>query len=174
VSYRALVSQHLSSARLVLAQLSAQANTSQALQRALEHSALHLLHSVYLCQLRVIADNYHCADVAAICDIQTLQQVLAGADMPAPEAAEIEVLVVEGWLGELLKAHRQLCLPPTSAQTPAVAMPTTSRSDIALRDEGPEDLEGPEDRPLNVKTLQGYWQRLDELVQRQSEMMLEY
>ncbi len=167
MSYRALVSQHLSSARLVLAQLSAQANTSQALQRALEHSALHLLHSAYLCQLRVIADNYHCADIAAISDIQTLQQVLAAADIPAPEAAEIEVLVLEGWLGEFLKAHRQLCLP-ASTQTLAVVTPTTSQSDITLRDEGLED------RPLSVKTLQGYWQRLDELVQRQSEMMLEY
>jgi len=173
VSYRALVSQHISSARLVLAQLSAHDNTSQGLQCALEHSALHLLHSAYLCQLRVIADNYHCAEIAAINDIQILQQVLTVADMPAPEAAEIEVLVLEGWLGELLNAHRQLCLP-TSAQAPAVAMPTTSRSDITLRDEGLEDLEGPEDRPLNVETLQGYLQNLEELVQRQNEMMLEY
>ncbi len=173
MSYRALVSQHLSSARLVLAQLSAHDNISQALQRALEHSALHLLHSAYLCQLRAIADNYHCTEIATINDVEALQRALAGADMPAPEAAEIEVLVLEGWLGAFLKAHRQLCLP-TSTQAPAVVMPTTSRSDITLRDEGLEELEGPEDRPLSVKTLQGYWQRLDELVQRQSEMMLEY
>ena len=63
--YQALVNQHLASARLILAEGTRQENTAHSLQRAFEHSALHALNGAYLCQLRVIADNYHCGDIAA-------------------------------------------------------------------------------------------------------------
>jgi len=167
VTYRSLLNQHLSSARLILAELSRQENASQPLQRALEHSALHLLNSAYLCHLRAIADNYHCGDVAVIADDQVLLAALVAIDKPAPEAAEIAVLINEGWLGQLLKAHQQLCLPE-SPRVPMQAIPAASQSDIALRD----DRRG--ESMMNFDQLQNWFLALEELVQRHSEMMLEY
>jgi len=167
VTYQALVNQHLASARLILTEGTRQESGSPSLQRAFQHSALLLLKNACRCQLRVIADNYHCADIATIDNIQTLRAALAAIDSPAPEATEIEALVAEGWLGELLHAQRQLCLP-ASSQTPAQNLPSSRQSDIALHDESREES------PLSVDKLQGWLQALEELVQRQSEMMVEY
>ena len=167
MTYRSLLNQHLSSARLILAELSRQENASHSLQRALEHSALHLLNSAYLCHLRAIADNYHCGDVAVIADDQALLAALVAIDKPAPEAAEIVVLINEGWLGQLLKAQQQLCLPEPP-QIPMQAIPAASQSYIALRHDEREEQE------LNADQLQNWLLALEELVQRHSEMMLEY
>ncbi|MEZ0147709.1 MAG: DUF6586 family protein [Candidatus Reddybacter sp.] len=165
--YRRLFNQHLSSAQLLLTDLAGQINADLSRQRAFEHSALHLLNSAYLCQLRAIADNYHCPDIASISDIQSLQTALVAIDTPAPEAREIEVLASEGWLAELLKAQQQLCLP-ASSQIPEQVMPIASQSDIALHD----DSRG--ESMLNVDKLQQWFLALEELVQRQGEMMTEY
>ena len=165
--YRRLVNQHLSSAQVLLTELSGQASAGLARQRAFEHSALHLLNSAYLCQLRAIGESYHCSDIAAICDIQSLQTALVAIDKPAPEAREIEVLASQGWLGELLIAQQQLCLP-ASSQIPEQVKPVASQSDIALHDASRGEP------TLNVGKLQQWFLALEELVQRQSEMMVEY
>jgi len=166
VLYLRLVNQHLSSARLLLAELSGHDNLTASLQRALEQSVLHLLNSAYLCQLRAIADNYHCSDIATLCDIQALLTALAVNDSPAPEAAEILALSNESWLGEMLNAWGQLCLPtPTQAYT--VSDATVSRSEISVREDGRELI-------VDAEKL-GYWlETLDELAQRHNEMMTEY
>lgn len=165
--YRRLVNQHLSSAQLILTELAHQTSAGDSLQGAFEHSALHLLNSAYLCQLRAIAENYHCSDIAAISAIETLQAALVAIDKPAPEAREIEVLASEGWLAGLLIAQQQLCLP-ASSQTPEQVMPSTSQSDIALRDDSSEQS------ILNATKLRQWLLALEELVQRQGEMMVEY
>ena len=165
--YRRLVNQHLSSAQVLLTELSGQTSAALARQRAFEHSALHLLNSAYLCQLRAIGESYHCLDIAAINDIQSLQTALVAIDKPAPEVREIEVLASEGWLGALLIAQQQLSLP-ASSQVPEQIIPVASQSDIALRDDS-------RDVPtLNVDILQQWFLALEELVQRQGEMMVEY
>ncbi len=165
--YRRLVNQHLSSAQLILTELARQTAADHSLQRAFEHSALGLLNSAYLCQLRVIGESYHCPDIAAISAIEALQAALVAIDKPAPEAREIEVLASEGWLAELLIAQRQLCLPVPSQ--PAIeVIPSASQSDIALRD----DSRG---QPvLNAAKLRQWLLALEELVQRQGDMMVEY
>ena len=164
--YLGLVNQHLSSARLLLAELSGHDNPGASLQRALEQSVLHLLNSAYLCQLRAIADNYHCPDIATLSDIQGLLAALAVNDSPAPEAAEILALSNESWLGEMLNAWRQLCLP-MPVQTFTASDATVSQSEISVR----EDI-----RALSVDTEKlGCWlEALDELAQRHNEMMTEY
>ena len=165
--YRRLVNQHLSSAQLILSELGHQTNADYSLQRAFERSALLLLNSAFICQLRVIADSYHCPDIAAISDIQSLQTALVAIDTPAPEAREIEVLASEGWLGELLIALQKLCLPAPSPLSTALT-PSASQSDIALRDDSREQS------VLNAAKLQQWFLALEELVQRQAEMMVEY
>jgi hypothetical protein len=165
--YPRLVNQHLSSAQLILDELEHRADVDDTLQRAFQHSALYLLNSAYLCQLRAIAENYRCSDMPVINAIKALQAALVSVDIPAPEAREIEVLVNEGWLGELLQAHRQLCLPETAPLATA-PMPGVSQSDITLRDESRE-------QPAPKATKLRQWMlALEELVQRQSEMMAEY
>lgn len=170
--YGRLVNQHLSSAQLILTELARQASAGDSLQLAFEHSALHLLNSAYLCQLRAIGESYHCSDIAAISAVQTLQVALVAIDKPAPEAREIEVLASEGWLGELLIAQQQLCLPPPSQLStdvmPSASQSSASQSDIALRDDSREQP------VLNGAKLRQWLLALDELVQRQSEMMVEY
>ena len=165
--YRRLVNQHLSSAQVLLTELVGQTSAGLARQHAFEHSALHLLNSAYLCQLRAIGESYHCSDIAAINDIQSLQAALVAIDKPAPEAREIEVLASEGWLRELLIALQQLCLP-ASSQIPEQVIPVTSQSDIALHDASRGES------TLNVDKLQLWFLVLEELVQRQGEMMVEY
>ena len=165
--YRRLANQHLSSAQVLLTELVGQASAGLARQRAFEHSALHLLNSAYLCQLRAIGESYHCSDIAAICDIQSLQTALIAIDKPAPEAREIEVLAIEGWLVELLIAQQQLCLP-ASSKIPEQVIPVTSQSDIALRDDSREQA------VLDATKLGQWALALEELVQRQGEMMVEY
>jgi len=165
--YRRLVDQHLFSAQLILGELGHQGNAENGLQRAFENSALHLLNSGYLCQLRAIAENYRCSDIAAIRDILSLQAALIAIDKPAPEAREIDVLASEGWLGELLIAHQQLSLPAPS-QLPQQVMPASSQSDIALRDDGRKQP------VLDATRLRQWLLALEELVQRQSELMVEY
>lgn len=165
--YQRLVNQHLSSARLLLEELSHQEDASLALRRAFEDAILHLLNSAYLCQLRAIADNYHCGNSTVIADVDTLLAALTVLDKPAPEAREIALLIDEGWLGELLKAQRQLCLP-TSTQLFAPGMPAASQSDIALSVDSQGEL------ALTVDQARKWLLALEELVQRQSEMMLEY
>ncbi len=165
--YRRLVNQHLSSAQVLLTELAGQTGADLSRQRAFEHSALYLLNSAYLCQLRAIAESYHCSDIATINDIQSLQTALLAIDRPAPEAREIEVLVNEGWLAELLRVQQQICLP-ASSQIPEQVIPVTSQSDIALRD----DSRG--ESVFNVDKLQQWLLALEELVQRQGEMMVEY
>jgi len=167
MAYLGLVNQHLSSARLLLAELRAAENAALPLRCALEQSVLHLLNCVYLCQLRQIADNYQCADVAAITDSQALLRALSAIGKLAPEAAEIVVLLDEGWLGEMLDARRVLCLP-ASLQSSVKMVPVASQSDIALRDDSRQTS------VLNVDTLQHWLLSLEELVQRHGEMMIEY
>lgn len=165
--YRRLVNQHLSSAQVILTELVGPTNTALFRQRAFEHSALHLLNSAYLCQLRAIAESYHCSDIAAINSIQSLQTALVAIDTPAPEAREIDTLANEGWLAALLRAQRQLCLPASSKITDQV-IPVTTQSDIALRDDS-------RDVPtFNADKLQQWFLALEDLVQRQGEMMAEY
>jgi hypothetical protein len=165
--YRRLVNQHLSSAQVLLSELVGQAGAGLARQRAFEHSALHLLNSAYLCQLRAIGESYHCSDIPAICDIQSLQAALIAIEKPAPEATEIEVLAIEGWLAELLIAQQQLCLP-VSSKIPEQVIPVTNQSDIALRDDSREQA------VLDATKLGQWALALEELVQRQGEMMVEY
>ncbi|PCJ37105.1 MAG: hypothetical protein COA75_04985 [Cellvibrionales bacterium] len=164
--YLRLVNQHLSSARLLLAELSGHDNPGASLQRALEQSVLHLLNSAYLCQLRAIADNYHCPDIVTLSDIQALLAALAVNDSPAPEAAEILALSNESWLGEMLNTWRELCLPmPAQAYTESGA--TVSQSEISVREDSRELI-------VDAEKL-GYWlEALDELAQRHNEMMTEY
>ena len=164
--YLGLVNQHLSSARLLLAELSGHDNPGASLQRALEQSVLHLLNSAYLCQLRAIADNYHCADISTLSDIQALLAALAVNDSPAPEAAEILALSNESWLGEMLNAWVQLCLPmPAQAYTATDA--TVSQSEISVREDGRELI-------VDAEMLGCWLKALDELAQRHNEMMTEY
>ena len=165
--YRRLVNQHLSSVQLILSELSSQTNVVDSLQRAFEHSVLHLLNSAYLCQLRAIGESYRCSDIPAIGTIKTLQAALVAIDRPAPEAREIEVLASEGWLGELLIALEQLCLPAPSPLSTDL-MPSTSQSDIALHDDSREQS------VLDATKLRQWALALEELVQRQGEMMVEY
>ncbi len=167
MAYLTLVNQHLSSARFLLAELRATEQSALTLGRALEQSVLHLLNSAYLCQLRHIADNYQCADVAAIGDVQALLEALAVIGTPAPEAAEIAVLLDEGWLGEMLQALQQLCLP-TALGSAVNMLAVASQSDIALRDDSQQQP------GLNADTLQHWLLTLEELVQRHCEMMVEY
>ena len=159
--YLRLVNQHLSSARLLLAELACRDTASKSLRRAYEQAILQLLNSTYLCQLRNIADSYLCANIASIADIQALLAALAAIDKPAPEAAEIEVLMGEGWLGELYVAWQQLSLP-------APVKTVASQSDITLHD-GSEGLAA-----TDADALQRWLNALEELVQRHSEMMAEY
>ena len=167
MTYQALVNQHLASARCMLVEGSRQDSANDSLQCACEHSALHLLNSAYLCQLRAIAENYHVEGIPAISDIQTLLAALVALDISAPEAAEIVVLVREGWLGGLLVALQQLCIP-TVSPVPNQVIPSVSQSDITLRDDPRvESL-------LNIDKLQRWLLALEELVQRQVEMMVEY
>ena len=167
MTFRRRVNQHLFSAQLILSELEHQVDASDALQCAFQHSALSLLNSAYLCQLRAIAENYRCSDIPAVNGIKTLQAALTTLDIPAPEAREIEVLVNEGWIGEFLQAHRQLCLPEPSPYS-IDPLPDVSQSDIALRDERVE-------KPvLNATQLRQWMLALEELVQRQAEMMAEY
>lgn len=176
MNYRRLANQHLSSAQLILTELARQTRAGDSLQRAFQHSALHLLNSAYLCQLRAIGESYHCSDIGAISAIQALQAALVAVDKPAPEAREIEVLASEGWLAELLIAHQQLCLPPSSQLSIEVmrsarqlsANQSASQSDIALRDDSREQT------ALNSAKLRQWLLALEELVQRQGEMMVEY
>ncbi len=167
MNYRRLANQHLSSAQLILNELARQTRVGDSLQGAFQHSVLHLLNSAYLCHLRAIGENYHCSDIGAISAIEALQAALVAIDKPAPEAREIEVLASEGWLAELLIAHQQLCLPPSS-QLSTEVMPSASQSEIALRDESREQP------ALNGAKLRQWLLALEELVQRQGEMMVEY
>lgn len=167
MSYLRLANQHLSSVRIILDELDHRVETDAALQSAFHHSALSLLNSAYLCQLRAIAENYHCSDTSEINTIESLQTALVAIDKPAPEAQEIEVLVSEGWLSELLRAHQRLCLDETF-QLPTTHTPRFVQSDIALHDEDGEQS------PLSAPKLRQWKHTLEELVQRQSEMMTEY
>jgi hypothetical protein len=171
VIYRRLANQHLSSAQLILNELARQTRVGDSLQGAFQHSVLHLLNSAYLCHLRAIGENYHCSDIGAISAIEALQAALVAIDKPAPEAREIEVLATEGWLAELLIAQQQLCLP-ASSQLFTEVMPSAnqsaSQSDIALRDDSREQP------ALNSAKLRQWLLALEELVQRQGEMMVEY
>ncbi len=172
MNYRRLANQHLSSAQLILNELARQTSAGDSLQGAFQHSALHLLNSAYLCQLRAIGESYHCADIGAISAIEALQAALVAIDKPAPEAREIEVLASEGWLAELLIAQQQLCLPPSSQLSteviPSASHSSASQPEIALRDESREQP------ALNGAKLRQWLLALEELVQRQGEMMVEY
>ncbi|MBQ0718840.1 MAG: hypothetical protein KBT88_10745 [Gammaproteobacteria bacterium] len=163
--YQRLFNQHLSSAQEILAEL-AREGLRPSLKRALEHSALHLLKSAYLCHLRAIADSYGCADAAEMTDIDALLSALTAIDKPAPEAAEIAVLLKEGWLGSFLNAQQQLCLP-ASLRGVAPPPPAVSQSAIALRDDRDEPAP-------DADKLYSWLLVLEELVQRQGEMMQEY
>ena len=161
------MNQHLSSVRAIFAELERQKSAPETLRCALEHGALQLLNSAYLCQLRAIADSYRCGNIAAISDAPALQEALAIIDRPAPEAAEIDVLISEGWLGALLEAHRQLCLPALCQVVKPLAS-VASQSDVALWNDDPKEP------GVNVEKLQDWLLALEELVQRQSDMMVEY
>ncbi|OUS12103.1 hypothetical protein A9Q89_06810 [Gammaproteobacteria bacterium 53_120_T64] len=167
MAYLTLVNQHLSSARLLLGELRAIEDSAVPLRGALEQSVLQLLNCAYICQLRHIGDNYHCADVAAVNDVPALLKALGTIGKPAPEATELAVLLDEGWLGELLRARRQLCLP-ASLQTSRRLTSRPSQSAIALHDDsGQASL-------LNADTLQQWLLAIEELVQRHCAMMIEY
>lgn len=164
-AYHRLVNRQFTSAKLLLGELASnngdQRDQSKNLHRVFLESALHALSTAYLCHLRAIADNYHCIDVAAINDIQLLTQALSAVDRPSPEAAEIQHLMNEAWLGECLAAQRQLSLPEPVASY-------NGQADIILVDSQVAAT------ALSSARIKLWMDAFSELTQRHRETMAEY
>jgi hypothetical protein len=166
-SYLSAVNQKLLFARQLLAQAKAQAGTKKAQQQGtvLTQSVAVQLHQAWLWHCRSVAETYKLQELDSINCANTLVELLAAQGKTPGEATELQNLQndPQSWLSELLKAHHYIYQLPTirKAEMDVDRLPIFS-------------LDAPEVVDWSLERAQLWLKNMQELVERQREMMVEF
>ena len=161
-TYLSAVNQKLLFAR----QLLSQANPKKAQHSiVLAQSVAVQLHQAWLWHCRNIAENYKLQDLDAVDCANTLVELLAAQGKAPGEATELQNLQndPDSWLSELLNAHQHIYRLPTvrKAEMDADRLPMIA-------------LDAPEVVDWSLERAQLWLSNMQEVVERQREMMVEF
>jgi hypothetical protein len=162
-TYLSAVNQKLLFARQLLSQAETKKGQQQA--TALSQSVAVQLHQAWLWHCRNVAETYKLQELDSVDCANTLVDLLAGQGKTPGEATELQNLQSDpqSWLSELLKAHRHIYLLPTirKAEMDVDRLPIFA-------------LDAPETVDWSIERAQLWLSRMQELVERQREMMVEF
>lgn len=167
-AYTAQVNRQLfaASAHLKLLPEPENGNKRIVLQALLESSLFHLVLASQA-YFRELASNYQLADVDSITQISDLEQRLQVAGKTPAEASELEVLSIEGWLGDAFQSFAvigrerfvaQHAEPKTDSMIPMTEL--TNKTS--------------EPKQLTPEQLSEWIEKFREMLNRHREIMVEY
>lgn len=162
-SYLSAVNQKLLFARQLLSQAGSKSNQQQG--AAVTQSVAVQLHQAWLWHCRCVADTYKLKELDSVECANTLVDLLAEQGKTPGEATELQNLQNDpnSWLNELLKAHRYIYQLPTirKAEMDVDRLPMVS-------------LDAPEVVDWSLERAQLWLKNMQEVVERQREMMVEF
>jgi len=162
-SYLSAVNQKLLFARQLLSQASAQKNQQQG--AVFTQSVAVQLHQAWLWHCRCVAETYKLQELDSVNCGNTLVELLAAQGKTPGEATELQNLQndPQSWLSELLKAHHHIYQLPTirKAEMDVDRLPIFS-------------LDAPAVVDWSLERAQLWLKNMQELVERQREMMVEF
>ena len=161
-SYLSAVNQKLLFARQLLSQ--ADAKTAQQ-DTALAQSVAVQLHQAWLWHCRNVAETYKLQELDAVECANTLVDLLAAQGKTPGEATELQNLQndSQSWLSKLLKAHERIYRLPTirKAEMDVDRLPLIA-------------VDAPEVVDWSTERANLWLANMQELVERQREMMVEF
>ncbi len=162
-TYLSAVNQKLLFARQLLSH--ADSKKSQQQGTALSQSVAVQLHQAWLWHCRNVAETYKLQELDCVDCANTLVELLAGQGKTPSEATELQNLQndPESWLSELLNAHQHIYLLPTIRK----AEMDVDRLPMIV-------IDAPEAVDWSIERAQFWLSNLQELVERQREMMIEF
>ncbi len=164
-TYISAVNQKLLFARQLLRMLNATGSTSSHEIAATAQSVAVQLHQAWLWHCRNIAEGYKLQDLQSVTDGDSLVAQLAKQGKCPGEATELQALQQDpgSWLSELLLAYQNIYLLPVvrKAEMDVDRLPMIA-------------LDGPVVVEWSVERAQLWLQSLQELIDRQREMMIEF
>jgi hypothetical protein len=162
-TYLSAVNQKLLFARQLL--LQADSKKSQQQGAVFTQSIAVQLHQAWLWHCRCVAETYKLKELNAVECANTLVELLAGQGKSPGEATELQNLQndPQSWLSELLKAHHSIYQLPTirKAEMDVDRLPMIA-------------LDAPEVVDWSLERAQLWLSNMQELVERQREMMVEF
>jgi len=162
-SYLSAVNQKLLFARQLLSQ--PDSKKSQQQSAALCQSVAVQLHQAWLWHCRNVAESYKLQELESVDCANTLVALLAGQGKSPGEATELQNLQNEptSWLSELLKAHAYIYQLPTirKAEMDVDRLPMIA-------------VDAPEMVDWSLERAQLWLRSMQELVERQRDMMVEF
>ncbi len=164
-TYLSAVNQKLLFARQLLTHAS-QADSKKAQHNtALTQSVAVQLHQAWLWHCRNVAETYKLQELDSVDCANTLVELLAAQGKTPGEATELQNLQndPQSWLSELLKAHRYIYLLPTirKAEMDIDRLPVIA-------------VDAPEVVDWSIDRAKLWLANMQELVERQREMMVEF
>lgn len=165
-TYLSAVNQKLLFSRQLLSQAEA-AGTKKAQQQgaALTQSVAVQLNQAWLWHCRNVAETYKLQEIDSVNCANTLVELLAAQGKTPGEATELQNLQndPQSWLSELLKAHQAIYQLPTirKAEMDVDRLPMIA-------------LDAPEAVDWSLERAQLWLSSMQELVERQREMMVEF
>ena len=162
-TYLSAVNQKLLFARQLLSQ--ADTKQSQKQGAVLSQSVAVQLHQAWLWHCRNVAENYKLQELDSVDCANTLVELLAAQGKTPGEATELQNLQndPDSWLSGLLKAHQHIYRLPTvrKAEMDVDRLPMIS-------------LDAPEAVDWSLERAELWLSNMQELVDRQREMMVEF
>lgn len=162
-SYLSAVNQKLLFARQLLSQ--ARAKKNQQHDAVFAQSVAVQLHQAWLWHCRSVAETYKLQKLDAVECANTLVELLAEQGKTPGEATELQNLQndPQSWLSELLKAHSNIYKLPTirKAEMDVDRLPMIA-------------LDAPEVVDWSLEPAQLWLDNMQEVVERQREMMIEF
>ncbi|MCT2530752.1 hypothetical protein N2382_07750 [SAR92 clade bacterium H921] len=148
----------------IKASLSGQQDSHQV--TAIAQSVTLQLQRAWCWHLQDVAANYKMQDPEAVIDATSLRRLLAEEGKTPGEAIELHELETDekSWVGQLLNAHRHLYVVPVArrAEMDANRLPM-----IAV------DISG-DSIDWDIEQARLWFERMQELVDRQRDMMIEF
>jgi hypothetical protein len=162
-SYLSAVNQKLLFARQLLSRADAKKNQQQ--DTVLTQSVAVQLHQAWLWHCRNVAETYKLQELDSVNCANTLAELLAGQGKTPSEATELQNLQNDprSWLSELLKAHHYI-----------YQLPTIRRAEMDVDRLPIFSLDAPEVVDWSLERAQLWLNNMQELVERQREMMVEF
>ena len=163
-SYLSAVNQKLLFARQLLSQASAKKNHHQQ-DAVFAQSVAVQLHQAWLWHCRSVGETYKLQELDAVGCANTLVELLAEQGKTPGEATELQNLQndPQSWLSELLKAHSNIYKLPTirKAEMDVDRLPMIA-------------LDAPDVIDWSLEPAQLWLDNMQEVVERQREMMVEF
>lgn len=164
-TYISAVNQKLLFARQLLRMLNATGSTSSHEIAATAQSVAVQLHQAWLWHCRNIAEGYKLQDLQSVTDGDSLVAQLAKQGKCPGEATELQALQQDpgSWLSELLLAYQNI-----------YRLPVVRKAEMDVDRLPMIALDGPVVVEWSVERAQLWLQSLQELIDRQREMMIEF